>query len=69
MLNASARAMQNQQPRSIPRRRGLLRDQFWRQGKIKISGSHRGEFQVSALKFQAVTRKSFTGFFIPIFKL
>ena len=36
-------AMQNQQPRFIPFGRGMLRDQFRRQNKIKISGSHRAK--------------------------
>jgi hypothetical protein len=69
MFNLRVAAMQNQQARLIPIRRGLLRDQFRRQKKIEISGSHRDQFQVSTVKFQVVTRKSFAGFFMGVFKL
>ena len=41
VFDPSAGAMQNQQPRFVAPGRGMLRDQFRRQGKIKISGSHR----------------------------
>jgi hypothetical protein len=56
MPNMAVGAIQNQQPRFVSFRHGMLRNQFGRQGKIEIGGSHRNEFRVSDLKFQAVKR-------------
>ena len=69
MFKVAVAARQNQQPRFIPFWHGLLRDEFGRQDKIKIGGSHGGEFQVSDGNFQAVPQISFAAFFTPVGKL
>ena len=43
MLDASAIAMQNHQPRLIPLRHRMLGNQFGRQMEVEIGGSHVGE--------------------------
>jgi len=58
MFNVPVAAMQNQKPRFIAPGRWILRDQFRRQGKIKVGGSHFVEFQGSGLKIQAVAQRS-----------
>ena len=52
-------AMQDQETGFIPFGRGMLRDQFRREIKIKIGGSHRREFPVLSFKFQAVVQRKF----------
>jgi hypothetical protein len=50
MLNQAGVTMHNEQTRQISLRRGHLRDQFWRQLKVKVHSSHvaRALFQCSS---------------------
>jgi hypothetical protein len=59
VFDVAIAAMQDQEPRFIALRRGMLRDQSGRQIKMEIGGSHGGKFQVSSFKFQAVMHKIF----------
>jgi hypothetical protein len=60
--------MQNQQPRLIAFRRGLLCNQLRRQDKIEISGSHRASFGFRAGSFKPTHGKVLRQFHM-IFKL
>jgi hypothetical protein len=55
--------MQNQQARFVPFGRGMLRDQFRRQFKIKIGGSHRASFKLQLEVSSCCAMKSFGGDF------
>ena len=52
VFDAPIPAMQNQQSRFIPPGRGLLRDQFRRQGKVEIGGLHEQSFKFQAGSFK-----------------
>jgi hypothetical protein len=47
-------AVQHHKLRIITPERGMLRDQFRRQPKTEVGGSHPDKFQVSGFKLQVV---------------